>query len=1473
MKLCWLIFVLVSVKSATTSAVAVRLAGDNRLPNAGRLEIYYNNTWGTVNSRGFDNKAAKVACYMLGFGRSGLDADRYYGSGSGPVWLNYVHCTGNELSLVLCRHSTWGDYRRNHVFDVSIICGDDENCSTSHPGCESVWNTNLRSLYQQLLQGTSTRYQLQSFCKAWNNCSTSLQRAGCTFHNLSLSIKILEYSTWRQFRSRSAIHQRYHEVVDSMHHLCSNVEPHDDVYRPCYQSDLYNSLQKDCDYRSRRGCSWLQSRKYCYARKILENCDTTSADINMFKTIVYGTQVMQIVDSSCAINFHQLIENNTDLGELINDMPRTVRLAGDNRLPNAGRLEIYYNNTWGTVNSRGFHNKAAKVACYMLGFARSGMHIGQYYGSGSGPVWLEDVSCTGNELSLAECGHVGWGASDRDHTYDVSVVCGADNCSTSHPGCESVWNTNPHSLYQQLLQGTSTRYQLQSFCEAWRNCSMNLQSEGCTFHDLSLSIKILEYSAWGQYRSRSVIQQSYYEVVDSMHHLCSNVEPHDDVYRPCYQSDLYNSLQKECNYRSQSRCSWIRSRKYCYARKILANCNTSAADNNVFKMIIYGTKIMQIVYSSCAINLDQLISNNTDLSKLIDDLPRTVRLAGENRLPNAGRLEIYYNNTWGTVCYRGFHDTNAQVACYMLGFARSGRYIGQYYGSGLGPIWLNDMDCTGKEVSLAECGHGGWGDHKSCSHSLDVSIICENNNCSTSHQGCDAVWNTDVRILYQRLLQGTSSRYQLQSFCEAWRNCSINLQGAGCTFYDLSTKVLFLYSAWRQFWHSTVIQQRYYEVVDSMHHLCSNVEPDNEVYRPCYQSDLYIALQEECRYKNVQRVPSLPCSWLQSRKYCYARKIIENCNSSSADANMFKMIIYGTQLMHIVDSSCAINFDQLIGNNTNLSKLIDDMPRMVRLACDNGLPNAGRLEIYYNNTWGTVCYRGFRNRDAMVACYMLGCGRSGRFTYRSYGVSSGPIWLSEVECTGNESSLAECGHGGWGVDNLYCHNSSPLVSVLCDNCSKNPLKYETVCNTSLTTIAQARSVARVWPSFGPLAGGTRVTITGQFLSMSTVTAVFFGKYRGFIDEDRTAGNTLFATTPSVNETARHLAIELLLNDGSVFNTNHTFEYRANPVFTDIRPRNHLAHGGTQVTVSGSNLDSVAEPRITLTVVVTRFYNNETDSVSSKTATDSESCKFPKESAAGSQILCRLPAMGLPNELTGLLDRNASEKIYSEGPGVAAYVTADGRTRADIYVGLKLDGFKRYQNFSSVDRSIKIQFSLPPTISCESFLEFDPDEHKVISIKGQHLQRGTRLVDFDIRLGVAVCVPVSLTDNYLYCRPPANKPDRNVNDTFCEGDTLSLLVTIGYAHYQCSCVRYVLQHNTSLIVGLSCGLPLLLLVIAIIIITVLLYRRHQKGKPVSEGNDTNAYEVPPHHTNILSSDYESLQLDNLNNTNAIYENAN
>ena len=47
----------------------------------------------------------------------------YYGQGSGPMWLSYLYCTGNEGSLLECaRGSDIGYPYCSHSYDVGVIC-------------------------------------------------------------------------------------------------------------------------------------------------------------------------------------------------------------------------------------------------------------------------------------------------------------------------------------------------------------------------------------------------------------------------------------------------------------------------------------------------------------------------------------------------------------------------------------------------------------------------------------------------------------------------------------------------------------------------------------------------------------------------------------------------------------------------------------------------------------------------------------------------------------------------------------------------------------------------------------------------------------------------------------------------------------------------------------------------------------------------------------------------------------------------------------------------------------------------------------------------------------------------------------------------------------------------------------------------------------------------------------------------------
>ena len=93
---------------------------------------------------------------------------------------------------------------------------------------------------------------------------------------------------------------------------------------------------------------------------------------------------------------------------------------------------------------------------------------------------------------------------------------------------------------------------------------------------------------------------------------------------------------------------------------------------------------------------------------------------------NEGRVEVYYNGEWGTVCDVGWDDTDADVVCRQLGFGSSGTAIGSAsFGQGSGPIFLDSVSCYGNESILKTCGHLGVGIIvNKCYHSKDAGVRC-----------------------------------------------------------------------------------------------------------------------------------------------------------------------------------------------------------------------------------------------------------------------------------------------------------------------------------------------------------------------------------------------------------------------------------------------------------------------------------------------------------------------------------------------------------------------------------------------------------------------------------------------------------------------------------------------------------------------------------------------------------------------------
>ena len=87
-------------------------------------------------------------------------------------------------------------------------------------------------------------------------------------------------------------------------------------------------------------------------------------------------------------------------------------------------------------------------------------YVGQFlanaHGPGTGKIWLDDIACTGNELSIGNCEHSPWGEHNCLHTEDVSIRCGRffflhelllSSLWVSRTGSASDWCALQEALY------------------------------------------------------------------------------------------------------------------------------------------------------------------------------------------------------------------------------------------------------------------------------------------------------------------------------------------------------------------------------------------------------------------------------------------------------------------------------------------------------------------------------------------------------------------------------------------------------------------------------------------------------------------------------------------------------------------------------------------------------------------------------------------------------------------------------------------------------------------------------------------------------------------------------------------------------------------------------------------------------------------------------------------------------------------
>nr|KAF6420993.1 plexin B1 [Molossus molossus] len=353
---------------------------------------------------------------------------------------------------------------------------------------------------------------------------------------------------------------------------------------------------------------------------------------------------------------------------------------------------------------------------------------------------------------------------------------------------------------------------------------------------------------------------------------------------------------------------------------------------------------------------------------------------------------------------------------------------------------------------------------------------------------------------------------------------------------------------------------------------------------------------------------------------------------------------------------------------------------------------------------------------------------------------------------------------------------------------------------------QDPKVHSVFPSRGPRAGGTRLTLRGSKLLTGRLEdiRVVVGDQPCHLLQGQQAEQLWCETSPHPTPATLPVAVWFGATERKLQHSQ--FEYTSDPNITSAGPTKSFLSGGREIWVRGQNLDVVQTPRIRVTVAPRALQPGQGPGRRRRVAPETAcspgaSCgghhfEEPCHVKSSQLITCRTPALpGLPQD-----------------PWVRVEFILDN---------LVFD----FAALNPTPFSYEADPTLQPLNPEDPTTPFRHKPGSVLSVEGENLDLAMSKEEVVAMIGAGFCVVKTLTRHHLYCEPPAEQPPplREAPDALPE-----FMVQMGNLRFSLGHVQYdgesPVAFPMAAQVGLGVGISLLALGVIVI---VLMYRRKSK----------------------------------------------